>query len=56
MKYIKSIDGFTGCYNGLAPKLCGNLLSAVITQKFVENLDPPKEDEDYEEEPNEEQK
>lgn len=57
MKHIKSVDGFVGCYNGLAPKVCGNLLSAIATQKLLDYLEPPKDDEeDFEDEPTEEQK
>lgn len=57
VKHIKSVDGFSGCYNGLAPKVCGNLLSAIATQKLLDYLEPPKDDDDdFEEEPTEEQK
>ncbi|KAJ8919862.1 hypothetical protein NQ315_006391 [Exocentrus adspersus] len=57
VKHIKSVDGFAGCYNGLAPKVCGNLLSAIATQKLIDYLEPPRDDdEDFEEEPTEEQK
>lgn len=45
-----------GCYTGLAPKLCGNIMSAVVTQKLYENLDVVKDDEDSDEELTEEQK
>ncbi|KAJ8928122.1 hypothetical protein NQ314_019348 [Rhamnusium bicolor] len=60
VKHIKSVDGLSGCYNGLAPKVCGNLLSAVATQKLLDYLEPPKDEDDYEfdleEEPTEQQK
>lgn len=39
VKHIKSVDGFTGCYRGLVPKLCGNLVSAVASQKILDSLD-----------------
>ncbi|KAJ8985552.1 hypothetical protein NQ317_019936 [Molorchus minor] len=56
VKHIKSVDGFTGCYNGLAPKVCGNLLSAIATQKLLDYLEPPKDDDELDEELTEEQK
>lgn len=39
MKYIKSVDGFIGCYRGLVPKVCGNLVSAIASQKIIEKLE-----------------
>lgn len=39
VKHIKSIDGFTGCYRGLVPKVCGSLASAVASQKVIERMD-----------------
>ncbi|XP_012273834.1 mitochondrial carrier homolog 2 [Orussus abietinus] len=36
VKYIKSVDGFTGCYRGFAPKLCSYTLSAVAVEKTRE--------------------
>ncbi|CAH1119629.1 unnamed protein product [Phaedon cochleariae] len=58
VKHIKSVDGLSGCYVGLTPKICGNLLSAVTTQRLLDYLEPPNDDddEDSEEEPTEEQK
>lgn len=32
VSYIKGIDGFTGCYRGLAPKLCSCLASSLTYQ------------------------
>lgn len=49
VKHIKSVDGFIGCYTGLAPKLCGNIMSAVVTQKLYENLDVIDDDDSDEE-------
>lgn len=51
VKYIKTVDGFTGCYRGLVPKLCANAVSAFAFQKTNENIvfanDPDKQvDED----------
>ncbi|XP_066586773.1 mitochondrial carrier homolog 2-like [Prorops nasuta] len=33
VKYIKSVDGFTGCYRGLVPKLCAYTVSAIAFDK-----------------------
>ena len=35
VRYIKSIDGFYGCYRGLAPKLCAHTICAVAFDKSV---------------------
>ncbi|XP_066255989.1 mitochondrial carrier homolog 2-like [Euwallacea similis] len=40
VKHIKTVDGFTGLYTGLAPKMCGNLLSAIAVQKCTDYLKP----------------
>lgn len=57
VKYIKSVDGFSGLYTGLGPKVCGNLLSAIAAQKCADYLKAPEnEDLDYEEEETEEQR
>lgn len=39
VKYIKSVDGFTGCYRGLMPKICGSLTCVFVNEKVVEILD-----------------
>lgn len=44
-----------GCYNGLTPKVCGNLMSAIASQRLLDYLEPPNED-DFDEEPTDEQK
>ncbi|KAF2893379.1 hypothetical protein ILUMI_12773 [Ignelater luminosus] len=44
VKHIKSVDGFTGCYRGLVPKVCGNLASAVASQKMIEHMEFDKEE------------
>ncbi|KAF5306049.1 hypothetical protein FQR65_LT18614 [Abscondita terminalis] len=44
VKYIKSVDGFSGCYRGLFPKVCGNLASAIATQKVIEHIERDKEE------------
>lgn len=33
MRYIKAVDGFTGCYRGLVPKLCAYTVNGVIMEK-----------------------
>lgn len=33
VRYIKNVDGFTGCYCGLMPKLCAYTISAVAFEK-----------------------
>lgn len=41
VKYIKRVDGFTGCYRGLIPKLCAGTISAVVsdrTSKYLEEV------------------
>lgn len=57
VKHIKTVDGFTGLYTGLAPKVCGNLLSAIAAQKCTEYLKLPESDDlEFEEEETEEQR
>lgn len=38
VKYIKTVDGFVGCYRGLFPKLCANAVSAIAFQKAAESI------------------
>lgn len=57
VKHIKSVDGFAGLYTGLAPKVCGNLLSAIAAQKCADYLKKPEiEDLEFEEEETEEKR
>ena len=35
VKYIKSIDGFTGCYRGLTPKICASTVYTIAFEKTV---------------------
>lgn len=52
VKYIKNVDGFTGCYRGLVPKLCAYTLSAVAFEKTSECItfsDEPDKNKDDEE-------
>nr|CAI5820149.1 unnamed protein product [Callosobruchus analis] len=56
VKHIKSVDGLAGCYNGLTPKITGNMLSAIATYRLTEYLNPPCGDEEFDEEPTDEQR
>uniref|UniRef100_A0A182SKX0 Uncharacterized protein n=1 Tax=Anopheles maculatus TaxID=74869 RepID=A0A182SKX0_9DIPT len=38
--YIKSVDGFTGCFRGLGPRLLGNILSSYYSEKIAVVLVP----------------
>ncbi|XP_051163277.1 mitochondrial carrier homolog 2-like [Leptopilina boulardi] len=38
IKYIKSVDGFTGCYRGLVPKLCSSTVSTMVYEKTAEYI------------------
>lgn len=38
MGHIKKVDGFYGCYRGLAPKLTGSVLSMVLSERVAEKL------------------
>ncbi|EDV95960.1 mitochondrial carrier homolog 2 [Drosophila grimshawi] len=36
--HIKKVDGFYGCYRGLAPKLVGSVMSMVVSERVAEKL------------------
>ncbi|XP_023167116.1 mitochondrial carrier homolog 2 [Drosophila hydei] len=36
--HIRTVDGFYGCYRGLAPKLAGSVLSMVVSERVAEKL------------------
>ncbi|KAH0946489.1 hypothetical protein HN011_011750 [Eciton burchellii] len=38
IKYIKKVDGFTGCYRGLVPKLCSYTVSTIAYDKTLEYI------------------
>ncbi len=38
VKHIKSLDGFTGCYRGLVPKVCSYTISTIACDKTLEYL------------------
>lgn len=54
VKYIKNLDGFTGCYRGLVPKVCSYTVSTIACDKTLEYLQSNSveqtEDEDDEDE------
>lgn len=50
------MDGFTGCYRGLVPKVCGNLVSALASQKILDSLDLEEERNPFDVEGSEEDK
>ncbi|XP_050315680.1 mitochondrial carrier homolog 2 [Anthonomus grandis grandis] len=57
VKHIKTVDGFSGLYTGLAPKVCGNLLSSLAAQKCSDYFSEPQvEDPDFEDEESEEKR
>ncbi|XP_017773643.1 PREDICTED: mitochondrial carrier homolog 2-like [Nicrophorus vespilloides] len=39
IRHIKKVDGFVGLYRGLVPKLCGNIVCAVASEKILKNYD-----------------
>lgn len=49
VRYIKSVDGFSGCYRGLVPKVCGSIAGAVASQKIVERMERDDPDEEVDE-------
>lgn len=53
--YIKNMDGFTGLFRGLSPKIMGLVLSSCVSEKVAERcglapIELPKKDEDLSEE------
>lgn len=38
VSYIYTVDGLSGCYRGLAPRLSGNLVLAVVYSKATNYL------------------
>ncbi|XP_070163616.1 mitochondrial carrier homolog 2 isoform X1 [Polyergus mexicanus] len=53
IKHIKSIDGLTGCYRGLVPKVCSYTVSTIACDKTLEYLQlnsDQNEDEDEDDE------
>lgn len=53
IKYIKRVDGFTGCYRGLVPKLCSYTVSTIAcsdTMEYLQSRTPQEDEEDEEDE------
>lgn len=50
VKYIKSVDGFTGCYRGLVPKVCAYTVGTIACDKTLEYLTNPEEQNENEDE------
>lgn len=50
VKHIKSVDGLSGCFRGLTPKIIGSVVSVIgskkIANKFVSDLIVENEDKD----------
>ncbi|OXU25301.1 hypothetical protein TSAR_005311 [Trichomalopsis sarcophagae] len=39
VRYIKNVDGLSGCYRGLVPKLCAHTICAVAFDKSVKSIE-----------------
>lgn len=53
VKHIRKVDGLTGCYRGLMPRMCSYAVSTIASQKTAEYLQLEViqiEDEDEEDE------
>jgi len=35
VKYIKSVDGFFGCYRGIFPRICQSIVSQTVYKKIA---------------------
>lgn len=38
MKHIKKVDGLSGCYRGLTPKLVGSVVGVIGSKRVAEKL------------------
>lgn len=38
MQHIKKVDGLSGCYRGLSPKLIGSIVGVIGSKKVAEKL------------------
>lgn len=38
MKHIKSVDGLSGCYRGLTPKLIGSVIGIIASDKVAKKF------------------
>nr|XP_012223507.1 PREDICTED: mitochondrial carrier homolog 2-like [Linepithema humile]XP_012223508.1 PREDICTED: mitochondrial carrier homolog 2-like [Linepithema humile]XP_012223509.1 PREDICTED: mitochondrial carrier homolog 2-like [Linepithema humile]XP_012223512.1 PREDICTED: mitochondrial carrier homolog 2-like [Linepithema humile]XP_012223513.1 PREDICTED: mitochondrial carrier homolog 2-like [Linepithema humile]XP_012223514.1 PREDICTED: mitochondrial carrier homolog 2-like [Linepithema humile] len=53
IKHIKSVDGFTGCYRGLMPKLCSYTVSTIACERTLEYLQTNSEQNEEEDDEDE---
>lgn len=44
VKHIRSVDGLSGCYRGLTPKLVGSIVGAIGSAKIANKLGIAKEE------------
>ncbi|GAB0089855.1 mitochondrial carrier homolog 2 [Sergentomyia squamirostris] len=51
VRYIRSTDGYAGCFRGLMPKLLGTVMSSIGSERIARHfgLGPEREDDDYDE-------
>lgn len=52
MKHIHSVNGFTGCYTGVIPKICANTIGMFAYEKAAKSIkfkkDIPEDDDEDE--------
>lgn len=46
VRYIKNVDGFTGCYRGLLPKIIAQSISAIAFEKSYKSVEFEDEPDD----------
>lgn len=46
VKHIKKVDGLSGCYRGLTPKLIGSIVGVVGSKRVAEKLGLDEDDQD----------
>ena len=55
VSHIKSVDGLSGCYRGLSPKLLGNIVSTHFSEQIADKLGMAKVDENEKDDMTEEE-
>lgn len=45
VSFIKSVDGFYGCYRGLSPKIVGNIITSHFSERIADDMGMVKVDE-----------
>lgn len=53
VRHIKSVDGFTGCYRGMVPKMCSYTVCTLIYDKTLEHFQTNSEQNEEEDDDNE---